>query len=183
MNTKYKKNGKASVVVLMTLLIFAWFAMPGSAVANNTTTAPASVTVSGTISVTLSLNDSASGITFGTVNPGTNNNSAANYLIITIDLATNVATNITQNATGFSGVDTLDLSNLRYSNATGNPGLTSATNMTTSYPAPPFSNWLNVPKPSGSSNVRDVYYWLTIPSTLTAGDYSTNINIKVTQYQ
>lgn len=174
-------NGLIAIMGILAVSVL--LLQPGNAVTNNTTAAQASATVRETISVTLSLSDAGGGVTFGNLDAGTNNNSASNNLNISIDVGTNVATNISQNATAFSGPDSLAIGNLRYSNASGSPGLTNSTAMTTSFPASPFTNWVNIAKPTGSSTYRDVFYWLTIPSAQTAGTYTTNIYVNVTAYQ
>ena len=174
---------KSGLLVLIGILaVSILFLQPGNAVSNNTTLAQVSATVSETISVTLSFT-SGSGITFGSLNAGTNNNSATNNLNISIDIGTNVGTNISQNGTAFTGPQSLALNNLQYSNASGAAGLANSTAMTTSFSAPPFTNWVNISKPSGVNTFRDTYYWLTIPSAQTAGSYTTNIYINVTAYQ
>lgn len=174
----------AGIILIISML----FLQPVMAVTNNTTAATASVTVSDSISVTLSFS-SGSGIEFGSLNAGTNNNSG-NYLNITIDTTTNVATNFTQNGTTFActsggcsvGVDTILIGNLRYSNASGNPGLVNSTVMTTSFPAPPYAEWRNIAKPS-TNTVLNSYYWLSIPSNQAGGSYQSSIYINVSKYQ
>lgn len=172
------------IALIGILIIFTMPIEPGNAATSNTTTAGVTATVSETISVTLSFNLSGTGITFTNLIAGTNNQSADNNLNISIDYGTNVNTNISQRGTDFSGPDTLTIGNLRYSNASGNPGLTNSTTMTTSFPSPPpYANWINISKPTGSvSQYRDTYYWLTIPTGLTAGSYTTNIYINVSKY-
>lgn len=182
-----KYINKLSIIVGI-IAVLALFFHPGIAATNNTTATTASVTVSDSISVTLSFS-SGSYIDFGSLNSGTNNNTN-NYLNITIDTTTNVATNLTQNGTAFSctgggcsvGVDNIPVSNLRYSNASGNPGLVNSTVMTTSFPAPPYANWTNIAKPA-SNTILQSYYWLSIPSTQAGGNYQSSIYINVSKYQ
>ncbi len=159
------------------IAIFAINLQPVSAWSGSTT---ATATVNGAISVTLSYS-SGSGIDFGNLNEGTSNNSATNHLTINIDPVTNVATDISQKATGdFSdGLShTFAVENLWYEES--DTELATSPSMTTSYNTP-FSDWSNI-APTGSTITRDAYYWLSIPANQVAGTYSTTINIQVTQH-
>jgi hypothetical protein len=156
------------------LAIFALNPQPVNAYTGITT---ATATVVDTISVTLSYNDSGTAITFGSLNSGTTNNPATNYLIIHMDAVTNVATDINQSASDFNhSTDIIAVSNLgvSYDSTLGD-----AVPMTTSYPSTtPFSDWTNIA--SGTS--KSAHYWLTIPNAQPAGDYQSTINIKVTKH-
>jgi hypothetical protein len=171
------------IISLIALVgILAIFALNLSPVSAWSSTTQASATVVDTISVTLSY-DSGTSLTFGNLNSGTTDNPATNHLIISIDPATNVATDINQSATGdFSGTSgSFALNNLKY-NAT-NDGSTSAEAMAISYQNPtPFAAWTDIGIPSGSAITRNTYYWLSIPEAQPAGDYSTTINIQVTKH-
>lgn len=168
---------KILILLAGMLAMFALLLQPGNAVTNNTTGATATAIVSETISVTLS-----GTLDFGSLNAGTNNNSLVTPLNISIDTITNVATNISQNGTTFSdGGNTFAINNLRYSNASAAPGLANSTTMAATFPLPPFTNWVNITKPS-SNTYRDTYYWLSIPNGQVAGTYQASIYVNVTKY-
>jgi hypothetical protein len=156
---------------------------PGNAVTNNTTAVSASATINPTISVTLSY-VGGSDIHFGSLNSGTNNNSATSHLNISIDPITNVNTNISQNGTAaFTSAElySFPISNLRYSNSSG--GLANSATMSTTFPLPPFSDWSNITKSSEATRYHESYYWLSIPDGQEVATYSANIYINVTQVQ
>jgi spore coat protein U-like protein len=159
------------------LAIFTLNLQPVSAWSGSTT---ATATVNGAIDVTLTYS-SGSGIDFGNLNAGTSNNSATNHLTITINPVTNVATDISQNASGaFSDGNghTFPVGNLWYEES--GTELATSPSMTTSYNTP-FIDWSNI-APTGSTQTRDTYYWLSIPANQVAGTYSTTINIQVSQH-
>ncbi len=166
------------IIGLMAMVgIIAIFALNLQPVSAYTGTAPATATVVDTISVTLSYNDSGSGITFGSLNSGSTNNPATNYLIIQVDAITNVATDINQSASDFThSTDTIAVSNL---NVSSDSTLGNAVAMATSYPSTtPFTDWTNI----ASGATKNAYYWLTIPNSQPAGTYQSAINIKVTKH-
>lgn len=183
---KYMKN--VIIVIAAVFAVSAFMLQAGTAVTNNTTSSSATASVRETISVTLSYPPSGTGIVFSNLDPGVNNATADNNLNISIDLGTNVATNISQrgDATFECGacvpVDNFTVDKLRYSNVTGNPGITSSTVMAVTADAPPYPDWAGVPKPVGTSTTRDSFYWLSIPNGQTAGSYTTNIYINVSKY-
>ncbi|MCD6477450.1 MAG: hypothetical protein J7K87_00385, partial [Candidatus Aenigmarchaeota archaeon] len=95
-----------------------------------------------------------------------------------IEPTTTVSTNLTlRGLNNFSsGSSYFNIGNLTYSNVstigTGIP-------MTSSYPEPPFDNWLNIPEPSGTEINHSVYFWVSIPQGQKPGTYTTTIYIKV----
>lgn len=172
------------LLLVCTILVFGMFMQ--SAAGPNATNTTATAYVFETISVTLSFPEDPAGINFPDLSPGTYNNSANTTLNISIDFGTNVRTNISQKAGGnfISGPDILPIDNLIYNNLsiyehTVDYNVT----MLTSYPAsPPFSNWINISKPTGGvSQYRNSSYYLTIPDNQSAGTYTTNISINVTR--
>ncbi len=144
--------------------------------AASTGTATAQVTVSETIDISVSYSG-GSAITFGSLNSGTSNNPATNYLNIAIQSDTNVQTDINQSASGdFSGGGhTLGLSNLTYFSSNNQA---SAIPMTTSYTDSVLSAWQNI-SPGGSVTAN---YWLTIPNAQYPTTYSTTINIRAVRH-
>ena len=121
-------------------------------------------------------------ILFGNADPGTVNQSAQSGngypMIVTIEPTTTVNTNLTvKGLDNFSsGSNYFNIGNLTYSNSstTGN-GIP----MTSSYPEPPFDNWLNIPEPSGTEINRSIYFWISVPTDQKPGTYTTTVYIKV----
>ncbi len=121
-------------------------------------------------------------IQFGNADPGTVNKSAQSGngypMIVTIEPTTTVNTNLTlKGLSNFSsGSYYFNIGNLTYSNSstTGN-GIP----MTSSYPEPPFDNWLNIPEPSGTEINRSIYFWISVPTNQKPGTYTTTVYIKV----
>jgi len=173
---------KNILLIVCTILVFGMFIQSGTAY-NNSSTSTATAWVLETIDVTLSY-DTGEGINFPDLTPGTFNNSANSTLNITITPFTNVRTNITQAATDdfVAGTDTLDIGNLLYTNQSiSEHTWDNNVTMTTANGAPPFPNWINISKPNGVPQSRNVSYYLTIPEDQPAGTYTTNININVTR--
>jgi len=183
MNPTIKNMYASKAVIMIIFFILIWSFQPGNAVTNNTTEVTASATIDPTISITLSYS-SDSNIIFGSLNSGTNNNPASNYLNISIDPITNVNTNISQNGTDFdSGLYSFSITNLRYSNSSSGGGLANSTTMSTTFPLPQFSDWTNITKGSEATRYHNSYYWLSIPDGQEPDTYSANIYINVTQVQ
>jgi len=110
-------------------------------------------------------------VDFSNVDPGTNNNAAlgnvSNQYIITVDPTTNVNVDLYQLGNDFSGPDTILISNMK-TNTANNSG--TATNMSSTYTL--FQSNI-LPNTAVNS-----YYWLDIPLSKTAGNYSANVSIK-----
>lgn len=174
---------KNILLIVCTILVFGMFIQSGTAF--NQSSSQAKAYVLETIDVTLSYPE-GSGIDFPDLVPGTQNNSANSTLNISIEPTTNVRTNISQKASAdfASGSDILTLNNLIYNNASiFEHTLDNNVTMTTGYAAPPFSNWMNISKPTGGvAQYRNSSYYLTIPEDQPSGTYTTNININVTRY-
>lgn len=143
----------------------------------NETQTTAQVQVNEFISVTLQ----GVPIDFGSLNPGTVNQPAGASngfpMNVSIEPETNVITNMSLRATDFTGAGTIGVGNMSFSNSSS---VSTATQMSTSYQGDAiYSNFDAIPQPSGSAEIREVYFWITIPAGQTAGSYTSNVYIKV----
>ncbi len=115
-------------------------------------------------------------VVFGNVSAGSSIQSSL-PLIATIQNTTNVNVNLTLNGSDLTystysfGVGTLTYSN----SSTG-----TRTSMTTSFPNPPYSDWINITKLVTTS--RSIYLWISIPSGQKAGAYNSTINVQAQKY-
>ena len=121
-------------------------------------------------------------VDFGNLDTNTINSSATGNIddsyIIQVDSATTVNVDIYKKGNNFiSGATTLDIENVVYDDDNILEGGTDATEtvLTNSYGATPyFSNIA----PGTSENI---YYWISIPESQQAGDYSTTFFIKAVE--
>lgn len=96
---------------------------------------------------------------------------------MTIESTTNVNVNLTMNGTDFiSGIYNFGVGNLTYSNSSTG----TITYMATSFPLPPYINWVNISKQVITN--RSIYFWLTIPGGQESGSYSSDVNVRVERY-
>ncbi len=162
----------ASLVVAMMLV--AVVAVPAMAVSD---TVPASVTVSEYISFTVTDYDSdtvggpgGDGLTFGSLDPGTEDNPEGAQTLATPTAAvnvrvaaeTNVDCNIEVKGTDFTGAGTIAINNAKWDL---DSVVTGATAMSTMY-----ANIMT--STAGVLEEEDVWHWLSIPSGQAAGSYS-----------
>lgn len=130
--------------------------------------------------IDIALNSSA--VDFIGLLPGSNYSSTTFPLQLTIFNTTNVAVNVSLNASGnfVSGGDNFEIGNLTYSNSTSN----CLTEMTTSFRSGYcgvfnyYDNWVNVPD-SGSDQYIPIYFWIQVPSGQIVGNYTTKLYVKV----
>jgi hypothetical protein len=168
-------------IILLTIgLLFS--AQPAESQVYNETQTYANVTVNVVIDVSLT----GIPIDFGSLDPGVSDqNSLAGGgsggwpTNVTVYATTNTAWNLSIKASGDfigPGVATIPIGNLEY----GNVSTLVETPMTTTY-ASPFADWVNQSDPS-VDEIRSIYFDITIPSGQTAGSYSTQVYINVTEY-
>ncbi len=132
------------------------------------------------ISTTLSMNDSATGFNWTLIYPGLINETANNFLNITIDPITNIATDVYLKATNLtSGGNTISVppnlvvDDSLYLNSR-------PYQLQNSYPSGPDAGYFeDIPKPAGAARERDLYMFLTVPNGTLAGDYSGNLTLKI----
>ncbi len=122
--------------------------------------------------ISMTLTGYSSGILFGSLNPGTQNNSAqgnGNY-IVTIDSSTNVDVDIYHKGTNFTNSsNTININNMKWHNFSN---VNNAYIMQTSYGTDKIANVLP------GTNIS-MYYWLSIPSgQAAASNYQSQITIK-----
>jgi len=126
-----------------------------------------------TIDVTLS----NSPVEFGNITAGILYKPSISPLNVTIQSSTNVNVNLTLNGSDFVyGIYGFTVGNLTYSNSS--TGVKTA--MNSSFPLPMYVNWVNIPR--YSTQVRAIYFWLSIPNGQEPGDYTNDINILVEKY-
>lgn len=126
------------------------------------------------------LNSSA--VDFTGLLPGSNYSSTTFPLQLTIVNDTNVAVNVSLNASGnyVSGGDNFEIGNLTYSNSTSD----CLTEMTTSFRSGYcdvfnyYDNWVNVPD-SISDQYIPIYFWIQVPSGQVVGTYTTKLYVRV----
>jgi hypothetical protein len=158
---------KILISAALALMLVAAIAMP--AVAADTQSVGASVTVGAVISITLT-DAGTSGINFGPVQPddGTHGDvdqsSGTPAIKVVVGAETNTPVDIQIMG---STAGTLGLSNWKYSKLFNQSDIAS---LTGSYVAV----YTNVA--AGSSN--DFYHWVTVPSTTQAGSYSATVSYK-----
>lgn len=165
------------------ILVIGMFVQSGTgATGPNATNATAQAIVSETIDVTLIY--TGIGIDFGQLAPNTQNNSANTTLNISIELTTNVRTNISMKAMSnfTSGADFIPINNLIYNNLSfDDHSADYNVSMALSYNSP-FSDWINIPKPNVTvPQHRNSSFYLSIPDDQVGGTYTTNINVNVTR--
>lgn len=116
-------------------------------------------------------------VDFGSLFAGVKNQSGLLPLNVTIESTTNVNVNLTLNGTDFiSGIYNFGVGNLTYSNSSTG----TKTYMATSFPLPPYINWVNLSRQVISN--RSIYFWLTIPGGQESGSYSSDVNVRVERY-
>lgn len=116
-------------------------------------------------------------VDFGSIFAGVKNQSGLLPLNVTIESTTNVNVNLTMNGTDFiSGIYNFGVGNLTYSNSSTG----TITYMATSFPLPPYINWVNISKQVITN--RSIYFWLTIPGGQESGSYSSDVNVRVERY-
>jgi hypothetical protein len=162
--------------LLASILVIAVKPASVFAVTVNETNATASVTVNSAVDVSLTNTT----IDFGSLDPGaTNTANTYNPLRVTVNTNTNTQTNLSMKGTGdFSdgGSNSFGLGNLTYNNISSQTGERS---MTTAYSSPPeFGDWINIPEPTESAEIRDCWFWIDIPSGQSAASYTTKVSIK-----
>lgn len=116
-------------------------------------------------------------VDFGSVSAGSSNQPALLPLNVTIQSTTNVNVNLTLNGSDFTYLAySFGVGNLSYSNSSAGTKI----NMATSFPPPPFANWVNIPKLATTN--RSIYFWISIPAGQEAGAYSSNVSVRVEEY-
>jgi hypothetical protein len=159
------------------------------AAADVTTENQSSASLIVTAVVDFSLNCST--INLGTFAVGAVNSSAASQCNMSIYPDTNTITNISINGSDLTNVTmgtTLKMDNLSYSNlSSATCGRCNSTLRSTFYSGlmpqacnQTFNDWVMIAKPVTSPTVRDVYFFVMIPSYQQKGKYSGYIYIKVT---
>lgn len=109
------------------------------------------------------------GIKFGTVSPGmvdqpADGQPAQGAVTLTIGKETNVNVYVKVKGTDFSGPGTIPVGNVKY-NDSNTPA--SAKTLTGDY-----VTWYSVSPPLSQNDVRQVYYWLSMPAGQVAGNYT-----------
>jgi hypothetical protein len=159
------------------------------ATADATTENQSSASLIVTAVVDFSLNCST--LSLGTFAVGTVNLSAASQCNMSIYPDTNTITNISLNGTDFTNATfgtTLKMDNLSYSNLSSdtcgicNSSLRSSfySGLMTQACNQTFNDWVMIPKPITSPTVRNVYFFVSIPSYQPKGKYSGYVYLKVT---
>lgn len=116
-------------------------------------------------------------IDFGNVSSGILNKASVNPLNVTIESTTNVNVNLTLKGTDFvSGGYSFNVGNMTYSNSSTGTKIALAT----SYAIPIHTNWINLP--NLSTQVRSIYFWLSIPPGQEPGNYASNVTIQGEKY-
>ena len=152
--------------------------------AENDNTSAATLTVSGILDTTIN----CSSLNLGTgFTPGTNNGTRSDtqQCKMTINSNTNTHTTIAVNSSSFANNTVVfGQQNVTYTNNSGTQGscLTSfiANFMSGNCPASAanYTDWVNIGAPAGSNIDRNMYFNVTVPSTLPKGTYSGSIYIK-----
>jgi hypothetical protein len=116
-------------------------------------------------------------VNFGNVSAGSSNQPALLPLIATIQNTTNVNVNLTLNGSSFTyGAYSFGVENMTYSNSSTG----TQTSMTSSFPLPPYADWINITKLVTTN--RSIYLWISIPPGQSAGAYSSTITVLVEKY-